>query len=269
MFQRSQQDLVRVFSANRILFLTSIGMFLLSILFVVGIQMDTRQILGINPWIKPLKFSTSIFVYALTMIYLLQFHEAKLRENLSRKIAVTMWLEMIIIAVQSARGVQSHFNQSSPGDGVAFAIMGIAILYNTYVMGKITYGFFKSPPMGFSAVNLRAIRLGLILFMLGCFEGAFMSSRPGHTVGGVDGGPGIPFLNWSTIAGDLRIAHFLGLHGIQVLLGLCFLSYMLMKNISESFRNKVMQYILNISFVLILLMTVSSFGQALLGKSFF
>ncbi len=181
-------------------------------------MVDSTQVLGINRWIKPMKFAVSIAIYHWTLAWLfgyLKGQHGKLPWIAWGSVAV-MLLEIVLILVQSARGTTSHFNISTPLNGMIFALMGMLIGLSTLMTAYVGYLFF-SAPVDASPALLWGIRLGFLIFLFGSIEGGYMASSFRHSVGVPDGGPGLPLTNWSTQGGDLRIAHAIGLHALQAL----------------------------------------------------
>ena len=127
-----------------------------------------------------------------------------------------MVIEIVCIILQSARGTTSHFNNQSPFDVVDLRVMGVTIFVNTLAMMLFLWIIRRDTPPQ-RAGYLWGIRLGVAIFLLASFEGGVIVANNAHTVGAPDGGPGLPFVNWSTTAGDLRIAHFFGMHAMQAL----------------------------------------------------
>ncbi len=189
-------------------------------MLVLGIIMffiDDTIITGVNAWIKPIKFSLSITIYAWTFAWLLAYlPEQKKAHRIAWLVVICMLAENVLIYMQAFRGVRSHFNIDTLFDGMVFNIMGWFIILNTLTI-LYTIKLFFSPNVKLEPVMLWAWRAGLILFFLGGISGGIMAARLAHTVGAADGGPGVPFFNWSTVAGDVRMAHFFTLHGLQLI----------------------------------------------------
>jgi len=174
-------------------------------------------IAGINGWIKPMKFALSLCIYLWTFGWLLHYiGDAKKVKVITWTIAACMCVEMIIIFVQAWRGVGSHFNISTPLNGALFATMGTFIGINSLAV-LYTLILFINGSTNLTGGELLAWQMGLFLFFVGGISGGMMSGHLAHTYGSGDGGPGLPFVNWSTQAGDMRPAHFLTLHGLQLL----------------------------------------------------
>jgi hypothetical protein len=179
---------------------------------------DSRQLLGINIWIKPAKFLISSVIYLWTIGWLLTLVEAAAvsKALLGGLAAFLILFENVAITGQALRGERSHYNLSSAFNSLVFSVMGIMIAINTILLVILLIWFFtqaKALPAG----ALWGCRLGVLLAVLASLEGGYMAAARAHTVGQPDGGPGIPFFNWSTTAGDLRVSHFIGLHGLQIL----------------------------------------------------
>lgn len=249
-------------TSNPILFQLLIVFFILTLLSIVGIGFDPRIVLGINPWYKVLKFDISIFIFAATMIWVLRDLTKEFIRKISKQMAISMYFEIFAITMQAARGTKSHFNNTTILDAIVFTLMGIFIAYNTYLLLRVLIAYFKTPPAGYSDTTILATRLGLIAILFGSVLGGFMSSRAGHSVGAIDGGEGLPFVNWSTVVGDLRVAHFIGLHGLQFFLILGFvLAYF-------QINSKSSKWILLFSFILFMGFNVFTLIQAMQGHPF-
>lgn len=179
---------------------------------------DQRLILGINPWIKPMKFLVSITIFLWTTAWFMpETQPDMVRRGLVRwTIATAMTVEIALIIMQAVRGTTSHFNIGSAFDARVFNLMGIMITVNTIAMMLFLWLIRRDTPSR-RAGYLWGIRLGVALFVLASWQGFMMVANNAHAVPGPDGGPGLPFINWSTSMGDLRSAHFFGMHAMQAL----------------------------------------------------
>lgn len=210
--------LTRIRTINPALYYCGLGHLALLVLMVVIAQFDHRQLLGINLWIKPMKFAISIAIYCLTWSLLLQYLPfVRLKKRFANFTVFALVFEMVAIGTQAARGELSHFNTSSPYNALLFTLMGIVIVSQTLFALYMGLMFFKAKAEQLTPALLWAIRLATVMAAIFALEGGLMASRLAHTVGPVDGGPGLPLFNWSTIAGDLRVAHFMGLHALQII----------------------------------------------------
>lgn len=180
---------------------------------------DDTLITGVNRWIKPMKFAISIAIFLATIAWFtpeISPAHRRARRLITRTMVVTMAIEIVCIVGQAARGTTSHFNERTALDGAIFSLMGIAITINTLAVAAMLWALRRDTPPP-RAGYLWGVRFGLALFVLGSLLGFVIVANRGHSVPGPDGGAGLPFVNWAVDQGDLRIAHFIGLHALQAL----------------------------------------------------
>jgi hypothetical protein len=250
----------------------------------VLIWLDPRELSGEPVWLKPLKFFISMSVFTLTLDWgLSKAQEQTPRLNLYRKVVVLgLFYEITLICIQAVRGVKSHFNYASPIDIAIFLSMGvvIAIVVVTAVVASV---LATSGRTHLEASEKIAFRWGMILFGVAGFLGYLMPQPSAtqmnamvrgerltiigsHFVGSEEGLTRLaPLTGWSLEAGDLRVAHFFGMHAVQLLL----LWVLFMKVFKVNLDSKPAENLVKSVAILLGGVTLSLLVEAYLAQSTF
>lgn len=192
--------------------------FIGGIVCIILAQTVDTKVLGINAFIKPMKFFFSIWIFCWTMSWYLEYLDNKRRvRNYTWMVVIVMIIEQFIITWQAANGRLSHFNTTTPFYQSLFYLMGAAITTLVIWTVVVGYWFCKQKLYKVPIPYIWGIRLGIFVFAIFAFEGGYIASQLSHTVGAPMGGPGLPIVNWSTEFGDLRVAHFIGIHSLQII----------------------------------------------------
>ncbi|NIK54456.1 hypothetical protein [Kribbella shirazensis] len=224
-------------SWHRPLMLMVLAMAGLTLASGIGLAVDSREILNESVWLKPFKFSISFVLYGATLAWLL----SKLRKAkrfgwwTGTVFALTGVVDVGFIAVQAARGTFSHFNANTDTFnqvGQQVFMSGVIGLFGASLVVAIMLLFQR---VGDAPLN-RVIRVGIGLAVTGMAIAFYLVGANSqheqvtdaygnpvtlggsHGIGVEAGGPGMPLTHWSTVGGDLRIPHFVGLHAIHFLL---------------------------------------------------
>lgn len=203
---------------NEILFWFGLANLIAAVFLIVISWVKPIEFAGTNAWHKPLKFAISTAILSWSMGWYTGYLDVKSDVVVFNWIIVfTLAFEVVYITFQASKGQASHYNLTTPLFSALYSLMAIAATVATLAVAYIGWKFFSNPFPQLPDYYLWSIRLGIVLFVIFSFEGFVMGSKLSHTVGGPDGTQGLPFLNWSRVFGDLRIAHFIGMHALQIL----------------------------------------------------
>jgi len=198
--------------------------FTLSLLLTLpALAIETRLFDGMNVWIKPIKFQISLAVYFLTLAYFARWADPALLRNkkfqLYTKIVVLVALfEIVWITGAAMFSVASHYSQDNlfmMGIYTAMGLFAVTLTTPCIVLGR---SILKYADQRLDPAMRWMIGASLVLsFVLTIIAAGTLSSGTSHHIGTVQTGAQLPILGWSREVGDLRIAHFFGLHAMHVL----------------------------------------------------
>ena len=231
----------------------------LGIVLAVANVVDGRTVLGEPVWVKPLKFTVSIALYAAALAWPL----ARVRTSRPVRVAAAaartaLVFEQVLISLQAARGVRSHFNNTSSFDAGVYAAMGALVLVVWAATLTVAVACARHAPA--DPVTRVVAVAGTWVVLLGASVGFVLVAHRGHAVGAPDGGPGLPLIGWDRTVGDLRPGHFVGLHALQVLIAV---AWVLETTGAPQLRLPALRAVAAAAATL----TVALTGQALLGRS--
>jgi hypothetical protein len=208
-------------ASSPLLWTSALAFFSFFVLIYVCTFIDSRLFNGVSVWEKPAKFFLSLSLQMATLAWGLSLlpasdrHAPPIRAASIVFIAVASF-EVLYITVQAAQGEASHFNYASIFTWTMYVLMGLGAVVLSAVTGFIGYRILRHAPK--SSVAFGA-GLGFILGgVLAVASGGSLSLHGSHWVGGDQtDAMGLSFFHWSTTGGDLRVAHFFGLHVMQAL----------------------------------------------------
>ena len=214
--------LTELMERQRLLASYGLALILLAGIAVALQAVDPRTLAsGVNVWVKPAKFLSSVGIFALTSAWFFGYvrperRSAPMLRATAALLVVAGTVELAWIGWQGANGLESHFNNDTIFFSVMYSVMGLFAVLLIGTTLPLAWEIGRRPAPHLRRDFVAAIVIGLVLtVLLGGILGGYMSAQPGHSVGAQGGH--VPMFGWNRSGGDLRIAHFLGIHAQQAI----------------------------------------------------
>jgi len=195
---------------------------LLLIATLIWGQLDPRVLDGVPVWVKPAKFAVSFLVHFATLaiiVALMSPENAELRivVGVGWVLAAVFVAEMAYLIFQALQAQHSHFNDTTSFHSMMYSLMGVGAV--VLVALPVVIAWLAKDDIAFGPATQSGIWWGAIIsFVLTVIIGGYLGGNGSHFVGDQSNPELVlPFFGWSTEVGDLRPAHFLSLHALQVL----------------------------------------------------